>query len=77
MQRAAGVLCVPLACFCLLSACNVLLLPTNAEEVNVQYQLTNMLEKQGLTYGYATFWHANAITVISGEKTKSTQCQRK
>lgn len=70
MQRAAGVLCVPLACFCLLSACNVLLLPTNAEEVNVQYQLTNMLEKQGLTYGYATFWHANAITVISGEKLK-------
>ena len=67
---AAGVLCVPLACFCLLSACNVLLLPTNAEEVNVQYQLTNMLEKQGLTYGYATFWHANAITVISGEKLK-------
>ncbi len=56
--------------FCLLSACNVLLLPTNAEEVNVQYQLTNMLEKQGLTYGYATFWHANAITVISGEKLK-------
>lgn len=70
MQRAAGVLCVPLACFCLLSACNVLLLPTNAEEVNVQYQLTNMLEKQGLTYGYATFWYANAITVISGEKLK-------
>lgn len=70
MQRVAGVLCVPLACFCLLSACNVLLLPTNAEEVNVQYQLTNMLEKQGLTYGYATFWHANAITVISGEKLK-------
>ena len=46
------------------------MLPTNAEEVNVQYQLTNMLEKQGLTYGYATFWHANAITVISGEKLK-------
>lgn len=56
MQRVAGLLCVPVACFCLLSAWNILLLPTNAAEVNVQYQLTNMLEDQGLTYGYATFW---------------------
>lgn len=36
----------------------------------MQYQLTNMLEDQGLTYGYATFWHANAMTVISGDKLK-------
>lgn len=70
MQRVAGLLCVPVACFCLLSAWNILLLPTNAAEVNVQYQLTNMLEDQGLTYGYATFWHANAMTVISGDKLK-------
>ena len=70
MQRVAGLLCVPVACFCLLSALNILLLPTNAAEVNVQYQLTNMLEDQGLTYGYATFWYANAMTVISGDKLK-------
>lgn len=70
MQRVAGLLCVPVACFCLLSAWNILLLPTNAAEVNVQYQLTNMLEDQGLTYGYATFWHVNAMTVISGDKLK-------
>lgn len=31
----------------------------------------NLLEEEKLTYGYATFWHANNITVLSNAKIKS------
>lgn len=65
MNRIAGVLCIPVVCFCALSVWNVALLPKDYYKENTQYQLTQVLEEHGLTYGYATFWRANAITVIS------------
>lgn len=70
MQRMAMVLCIPVICFCTISAWNVVKLPRDAEKVNVQYQLAEMLEEQGLDYGYATFWRANSVTVISDDAVK-------
>ena len=32
--------------------------------------LAQYLEERGLTYGYSSFWNANAITVLSNEKVK-------
>ena len=32
--------------------------------------MQQFLEEQDLTYGYATFWHAGAVTVASGDKIK-------
>ncbi len=34
------------------------------------YAIANELESLDLTYGYATFWHANAVTVVSDSKVK-------
>lgn len=42
-------------------------LPSDPYETNVLYQLDDYLEEEELYYGYATFWRANAITVISGD----------
>ncbi|MGN1403272.1 MAG: hypothetical protein ACI4XB_02995 [Ruminococcus sp.] len=65
MNRIAGVLCIPVVCFCGMSIWNVAALPKDYYKENVQYQLVEALEEHGLTYGYATFWRANAMTVIS------------
>lgn len=65
MNRIAGVLCIPVVCFCALSVWNVAALPKDYYKENTQYQLVEVLKEHGLTYGYATFWHANAMTVIS------------
>lgn len=68
MNRVSGVLCIPIVCFCVLSAWNVAALPKDYNQENVQYQLVDVLKEHGLTYGYATFWNANAMTVISNSE---------
>jgi hypothetical protein rflaF_06331 len=37
---------------------------------NYLFGLTELIEDAGLSYGYATFWNANAITLISDSKVK-------
>ena len=40
------------------------------EKENYLFGLTELLEEAGLSYGYATFWNANAITLISDSEVK-------
>ena len=40
----------------------------NQKPVGSAADLADYLEKHGYTYGYATFWNANAITVLSDER---------
>lgn len=68
MGRISGALCIPIVCFCVLSAWNVAKLPVDYYKQNIQYQLAEMLQNEGLTYGYATFWNANAMTVLSNSE---------
>lgn len=37
---------------------------------NYLFGLTKLIEESGLSYGYATFWNANSITLISDSKVK-------
>lgn len=37
---------------------------------NVQYAIADFLTEQGVTKGYATFWNANSVTVITDNKVK-------
>lgn len=37
---------------------------------STQYMLADFLEDEGVTKGYATFWNANSVTVITGERIK-------
>ncbi len=68
MSRIAGIFLIPLVCFGLTSIGAVMKLPYNLVEDNTEYQLVQLLEEEGLDYGYATFWNANAMTVLSNSK---------
>ena len=70
MRRITGLLCIPLTIFCIINVCQVFLMPPDLYRENVQYQLAEMLESRGLTYGYASFWNANSITVITDDHVK-------
>lgn len=43
----------------------------NGIESNEKYQLAQTLEGNGLTYGYATFWNSQAITVLSDSRVRA------
>lgn len=45
-------------------------MPSDNYKDNVLFTLASTLENENLTYGYATFWNANSITVISDSKVK-------
>ena len=60
-----------LAVFCLLAAIpfgTILSTPARAGRDNSWYQATAALEDHGLRYGYANFWWAEQITLLSGGK---------
>lgn len=48
----------------------LLKLKPNDYDTGSSADLAQFLEDRGCTYGYSTFWNANAITVLSGEKVK-------
>ncbi|MCI8996468.1 MAG: hypothetical protein HFI30_12440 [Lachnospiraceae bacterium] len=46
-------------------------LPRDYRQVNHLYAVADFLESQDLSYGYSTFWEANALTVISDSQVKA------
>ncbi len=58
---------IPIAAVAFWNLSGTAKLPSDPYESNVLYQLSDYLEDEELYYGYATFWRANAITVISGD----------
>ncbi len=46
-------------------------LPKDSYLENENYKLAQFLEEQGLDYGYATFWYAQAITIQSDSAVKT------
>ena len=62
-----------LAALALLSAFNVKTIadmPADYGRDNELHRLTEALEKEGLTYGYATFWRSQSITLLSDSRVK-------
>lgn len=45
-------------------------MPADYGRENDQHQVVKYLEEQGLNYGYATYWNANILTLISNSKVK-------
>jgi len=71
LKRIMIVIILPILCVTsFLNLKNVYNMPRNNYINNVLFQLSKYIEEQKLTYGYATFWNANAITVISGSNIK-------
>ncbi len=69
-RRLTALLAVPLVLSGLITFYSVLSLK-NAEKPNEEsYALSEFLQDNGLNYGYASFWNANLITMISDSKVK-------
>ena len=49
----------------------IIKMPFDFGRDNDLHMLAETLEEEGLTYGYATFWYAQAITVISDNQVKT------
>ncbi len=65
MQRIISVLMVPVFLVCLFNGAAIAKMPKDQYKNAVLYQLADVLMENDLDYGYATFWRANCITVIS------------
>lgn len=65
VQRIASVLMIPVFLACLFNGATIAKMPKNQYQNAVLYQLADVLMENDLDYGYATFWRANCITVIS------------
>lgn len=72
-RRLAGVFLAPIIIVCSITMFTIIKMPHdyNLEYgYNDGYFIARELESLGLEYGYADFWHANAVTVISDSSVK-------
>jgi len=69
-QRLASLLMIPVMIVNTMHIITLLSMPADNTQSNYLYALTGELEKRNLTYGYATFWQANALTIISDSAVK-------
>ena len=69
-QRLAVLLLIPVMLVNTLHIFEIAGMQADNTKSNYLYLLTEELEKRNLTYGYATFWQANALTVISDSAIK-------
>ena len=56
--------------FSAISVKTVAQMDKNGIENNEQYRLAQVLEENGLEYGFATFWNSQAITVLSDSRVR-------
>ncbi len=68
--RVGALLSIPVIALSFMNLKDVSDMPIDNYKDNILFALSDCLQDNGLTYGYATFWNANAITVISGSKVK-------
>lgn len=68
LQRIIPLMMVPVFMACLINAAVIIKMPPTGYKNAVLYKLANALEMNGLDYGYATFWRANSITVVSDSR---------
>lgn len=68
--RTGGILIIPLMLFCLISVGSVIGISTDYKNENKIFKEIQLLEDEGCTYGYGTFWNANHVTVLTENKIK-------
>ena len=70
VARLAVVLFVPIFVTGLVHCNDVRKMKKDAYKTTTQFMLADFLEEQGVTKGYATFWNANSVTLITNNKIK-------
>ena len=68
MKRLSAVMVSGIVLLSVVSFGNVTKLPADYGRNNVLHRLTDKLEEEGLTRGYATFWRSQAITLLSDSR---------
>lgn len=69
-QRIIVLLSIPVIMVSLLNLRAVKDIEKDYHKANNLYGIADFLEDEGLTYGYSSFWQANAITLITDSKVK-------
>jgi len=69
-RRLLLLIIAPIAMICLFNVKEIATMPSNYKQDEGLYVLAEELHERGLSYGYGTFWQANALTVISNSKVK-------
>lgn len=70
LARLSIILMIPVIAASVLNAWEVVHMPHDNYKDSDLYQLVDYLEESDLDYGYATFWNANAMTIISDDTIK-------
>ena len=70
LQRVMTLAMIPMMIVCTVTAVNIMKMPAKNTEDNHLYRFAEALEAKNLTYGYATFWNANGLTVASDSNVK-------
>lgn len=69
-KRLSLIIAVPILCVCLTTSLEILTIEKQTAENAALNQLTDFLKENDLKYGYATFWNANIITMMSDSEVK-------
>jgi len=70
VKRLGVILLIPQFCVCLLADSTICSMPADFGQDQGMYALCEFIEENDLDYGYATFWNANVLTVVSDEHVK-------
>ena len=68
--RFSALLIIPLFILSFINIKEVVKMPYDNYKSNIVFSIADVLESNDLTYGYASFWSANTVTLISGNKIK-------
>lgn len=69
-SRVAVVLALPVIWVAFMNSVDTLKMSRDYYSKNYLFGLAEFIEDQGLEYGYATFWNANSLTLVSDSKIK-------
>ena len=70
LKRLMTLAMIPMMIVCTVTAVNILKMPAKNTQDNHLYRFAEQLEAKNLSYGYATFWNANGLTVASDSSVK-------
>ena len=70
IARIGALMMLPIFMAAFINCKEVRKMPKDNYKQNTEFILSDFLKEEGVSKGYATFWHANSITVISGETIK-------
>ncbi|MDE5884518.1 MAG: hypothetical protein K2H29_05500 [Oscillospiraceae bacterium] len=68
LKRIAILLSIPVYVVSVFNSTIIAGMPMDNTSENYLYQIAEKLEELGLNYGYATFWNANGLTIVSDSK---------